>query len=64
MLLKYLCHVTKADLHKMEVSDVNIILSELAFVVNEVSTGSYFHQLIGSDACKSDVTFAVDTAYG
>ncbi len=33
-------------------------LSELAFVVNEVSTGLLLLS-IGNDACKPDVTFAV-----
>ncbi len=63
MLSKYFCHVTKAKIHETEVSDVEIALSELAFVVNEVSAGSY-SLLIGSDACKPVVTSTVDTAYG
>ncbi len=40
VLLKYYCHVAKAKVHGMEMSDVEITLSELAFVVNEVSAGS------------------------
>jgi len=62
VLSKYFCHVTKAKIHETEVSDVEIALSELAFVVNEVSAGSY-SLLIGSDACKPVVTSTVDTAY-
>ncbi len=54
VLLKNFCHVTKAKLHEAEVSDVEITLSELAFVVNEASAGS--HLSIGSHACKPDVT--------
>jgi len=46
------------------VSDGDISLSELAFVVNEVSAGSFLSS-IGSDACKPDViTMAFDTANG
>jgi len=63
VLLKYFCHVTKAKLHETEVSGVASTLSELAFVVNEVSAGLLLLS-IGSDARKPDVTFAVDTAYG
>jgi len=40
VLLKYYCHITKAKVHDTEMSDVDITLSELAFVVNEVSAGS------------------------
>jgi len=63
VLLKYFCHVTKAKLHETEDSGVESTLSELAFVVNEVSAGLLLLS-IGSDARKPDVTFAVDTAYG